>query len=277
MARTRAISLIEKPGTKVELKQVSGIVIANVMAETISSALKSKNYTGNPAAGSVEFKRFKNSESKQYGTARTAGKGDEITVPPVTVNLDQHREIVEEAAKFDIDTCGVGNIMARRADNHADSMIAELDTAFFAKAVEEGTKVTPTETEIPKICAEVVTIIKTVKNEYVRGVPTRLINMTLSPKYYSAMKTYINEKTSNPNVNTAAEIFGLLDGVKYRESVDLPEGTNLVCMIEGAIAQPVVIYPYKDPEKIPLSNDYAVALFYDYGTKALTPDLIFYC
>ena len=28
------------------------------------------------------------------------------------------------------------------------------------------------------------------------------------------------------------------------------------------------------PEKIPLSNDFAVSLFYDYGTKALTPDLI---
>ena len=33
---------------------------------------------------------------------------------------------------------------------------------------------------------------------------------------------------------------------------------------------------YGEPEKIPLSNDYGVSMFFDYGTKALTPDLIFY-
>ena len=36
-----------------------------------------------------------------------------------------------------------------------------------------------------------------------------------------------------------------------------------------------MVNQYGDPEKIQLSNDYAVRLFYDYGTKALTPDLIF--
>ena len=46
-------------------------------------------------------------------------------------------------------------------------------------------------------------------------------------------------------------------------------------MIRGAVAQPVVVDQYSNPEKIPLSNDFAVSLFYDYGTKALTPDLIF--
>ena len=46
-------------------------------------------------------------------------------------------------------------------------------------------------------------------------------------------------------------------------------------MIRGAVAQPGVGDQYSNPEKIPLSNDFAVSLFYDYGTKALTPDLIF--
>jgi hypothetical protein len=36
-----------------------------------------------------------------------------------------------------------------------------------------------------------------------------------------------------------------------------------------------VTYPYSEPEKIPLSNDYAVSLFFNYGVKALTDDLIF--
>ena len=49
---------------------------------------------------------------------------------------------------------------------------------------------------------------------------------------------------------------------------------HAIAMIEGAVAQPAVIYPYKEPEKIPLSNDWGVSMFFDYGTKALTPDLI---
>lgn len=134
MARTKAISLIQTGSTKVELSELSGLVISNIQKETLAAGLKSQSYTGNPATGSVEYKRFKNSASQAYGTARTAGKGAAITVPPTTVNLDIHREIVEEAAKFDLDTFGVGNIMARRADNHVDTVAAELDADFFAKA-----------------------------------------------------------------------------------------------------------------------------------------------
>ena len=52
--------------------------------------------------------------------------------------------------------------------------------------------------------------------------------------------------------------------------------THAIIMVEGAVAQPAVIYPYREPEKIPLSNDYGVSMFFDYGTKALTPDLIFH-
>lgn len=87
MARTKAISLIQSGSTKVDLAELSGLVISNIQKDTLSQGLKSQAYTGNPASGSVEFKRFKNSASQPYGTARTAGKGDAITVPPTTVNL----------------------------------------------------------------------------------------------------------------------------------------------------------------------------------------------
>lgn len=122
MARTKAISLIQSGSTKADLAELSGLVIANIQKDTLAQGLKSQAYTGNPASGSVEFKRFKNSASQPYGTARTANKGTAITVPPTPVNLDTHREIVEEAAKFDLDTFGVTNIMARRADNHVDTV-----------------------------------------------------------------------------------------------------------------------------------------------------------
>ena len=138
MARTKAISLLSGTDTPADLAEVYGLVIDNVQKSTLSTALKSQQYTGNPAAGSVEFKRFVNSESKDYGTARTAGKGDKVKAPPTTVNLSQHKEIVEEVAKFDLDTFGVASLMQRRADNHVSSMAATLDRSFFFEAAEVG-------------------------------------------------------------------------------------------------------------------------------------------
>ena len=59
MARTKAISLIQSGSTKVDLAELSGLVISNIQKDTLSQGLKSQAYTGNPASGSVEFKRFK--------------------------------------------------------------------------------------------------------------------------------------------------------------------------------------------------------------------------
>ena len=289
MARTKAISLIQSGSTKVDLAELSGLVISNIQKDTLSQGLKSQAYTGNPASGSVEFKRFKNSASQPYGTARTAGKGDAITVPPTTVNLNTHKEIVEEAAKFDLDTFGVGNIMARRADNHVDTVAAEFDTAFFQCAVDEGTAFSTTETDVEAIVEAFIQTLETVKNDYVRGVPRNMIRLVLDPLTYGKARNYLDKSTNNANVDTAAEDFAIFHGVRVYSSINLPvtsEATSdsktktttvhAIAMIEGAIAQPAVIYPYKEPEKIPLSNDYGVSMFFDYGTKALTPDLIFW-
>jgi hypothetical protein len=276
MARTKAISLIQSGSTKVELSEVSGLVIENIQKDTLANGLKSQSYTGNPTSGSVEYKRFKNSASQAYGTARTNGKGDAITVPPTTVNLDTHKEIVEEAAKFDLDTFGVGNIMARRADNHSDTVASELDVAFFAQAKTEGTAYTPTSTDIEDTLEGIIQTLESVKNDYVRGVPRSLIRLVLDPVTYGKARNYLDKNTNNANVDTAAEDFAVFHGVRCYSSINLPDKTRAVCMIDGAIAQPVVIYPYREPEKIPLSNDYGVSLFFDYGTKCLTPDLIFH-
>lgn len=130
MARTKALSLLQAASTKADLKEIYGIVIENIQRDTLSNALKSQNYSGSPAAGSVEYKRFANSQSKTYGTARTAGKGDAVKVPPITVNVDTHKEIVEEVSKFDLDTFGVAGIMSRRASNHIDTMASDLPYAL---------------------------------------------------------------------------------------------------------------------------------------------------
>lgn len=276
MARTKAISLIQNGSLKAELKELYGYVIENVQKETLSSGMKSQSYTGNPAAGSVEFKRFANSASSNYGTARAAGKGSAIVAPPTTVNLDQHREIVEECAQFDIDTFGVGGLMARRVDNHITTMTSELDVAFFAAAFAAGggTAFTPTASGTAEILEEYIQALETVQNDYVRGVPRSIMNLVCSPAYYGKIRNFL-DTLPNPNVNTVPEKFSIFHDVRVYSSINLPAGQNAVLMIDEAIAQPVVSYPYGNPEKIPLSNDYGVMLFYDYGTKVLTPDLVF--
>lgn len=289
MARTNAISLLAGASTPATLAEIYGLVIENVQKSTLSTSLKSQQYTGNPAAGSVEFKRFANSEAKTYGTARTAAKGDKITVPPTTVNLSTHKEIVEEVAKFDLDTFGVAGIMQRRADNHVLTMAADLDRAFFAEANTSGTAFTPGSgvTEIQDIVESMIQTLEVVKNDYTDGVDRGMMDLVLSPAQYGKLRTFLDTQ-SNPNVNTAGEEFGMYHGVRVYSCTRLPVTTEIVetsktkttttngiLMIRGAVAQPVVVDQYSNPEKIPLSNDYAVSLFYDYGVKALTPDLIF--
>lgn len=288
MARTKAISLLSAVSTKADLAEIYGLVIENVQKIALSTELKSQQYTGNPAAGSVEFKRFVNSAPKAYGTARTAAKGDAVTAPPTTVNLDQHKEIVEEVAKFDIDTFGVAGVMARRADTHVQSMAADLDRAFFSAAATEGTAFTPASgvTEIQDVVEAMIQTLETTHNDYTDGVDRSLMDLVLTPEKYGKLRTFLDTQ-SNPNVDTAGEAFAMYHGVRVYSSTRLPVTTETVeetktkttvtdalLMIRGAVAQPVVSDQYSAPEKIPLSNDYAVSLFYDYGTKALTPDLI---
>lgn len=288
MARTQAISLLSGASTPASLAEIYGLVIENVQKSTLSTALKSNQYTGNPAAGSVEFTRFSNATPKAYGTARTAGSGDKVTAKPITVNLSTHREIIEEVAKFDLETFGVADIMRRRADNHALRMAADLDSAFFYAGATEGTAFTPASgtANIQDIVESMIQTLETTKNDYVDGVDRNLMALVLSPEKYGLLRTFLDTQ-ANPSVNTAAEEFGMYHGVKVYSCTRLPviktgsgdsattTTTNGLLMVNGSIAQPVVTNPYAEPEKIPLSNDFAVEMFYDYGTKVLTPDLVF--
>lgn len=50
MARTKAISLINSSGGKVDLSEVSGFIVENLSADTLAFQLKNQSYTGNPTA-----------------------------------------------------------------------------------------------------------------------------------------------------------------------------------------------------------------------------------
>jgi len=276
MARTTAISLLQGTAAPADLAELYGLVIENIQKSTLSGALKSTLWSGDPAAGSVEFRRFVNSASKAYGTARTAGSGDAIKAPPVTVNLNIHKEIVEEVANFDLETFGVVNVMQRRSDNHVNTVVWELDKAFFTEAVTAGTAFAPGTgvTALKDILEAYIQTLEVVQNDYVRGVDRAAMAMIATPAFYGKIRDLLDAQ-QNPNVDTAAEEFGVYHGVMIYSSVNVPTTADAILMVPGAVAQPVLLNQYGEPERIPLSNDSAISLFFDYGIKALTPDLIF--
>lgn len=276
MPRIQSLSILLEQEGKDYLSELYGKVIENVEKGLISGPMKNRDLSGNPESGSVEAKRFVNASAKNYGTARAAGKGDNIKAKPVTVAIDTDREIVEELETKDITLYGVDGVLERRARNHTLRMDAELDTAFFACANTAANAVTIPSgvTDIADILETVIQECETTQNNFVDGVPRALMNLVLSPNYYGKVRNQLDKQTNNANVDTAAEEFYTWHGVRTQSCVHLPAGCELILMVDGAVAQPVMSNPYS-AEKIPLSEAYGVSLFFHYGTKAVMPDLIF--
>lgn len=256
------------------LQELYGKVIENVNKQAISSRFKNVDLSGNPEAGTVEAKRFANATSSAYGTARNAGAGTAITAKPVVVPIDTDKEIVEEMEDKDVALYGVESVLSRRANNHVQAMVRELDKAFFAAAKTGGTALTLTADTPQGKLEEAIQVCETVQNSFVDGVPRDMINVVCSTEFYGKIRNYL-DTIHNANIDSAAEEFTAFHGVKVFSSVHLPASTDFEIIVDGAVAQPVRSKAYS-AEKIPLSNAVAIELFYSYGTKVVTPDLIFY-
>lgn len=264
-------------------------VLENVQKEAISVRLKNQDLSGDPEAGTVEAKRFANAQSQEYGTARGKSAGEAVKGKTVTVPIDTDREFIEEVEQKDISLIGVDGLIARRSANHAMRLTAELDTAFFATAVEEGSAFTPSSgvTEIVDIIEEAIVSMENLKNDYIDGIDRSMMSVTVTPGVYSKMRKYLDTQVYNSNVNSAAEEFVTFHGVRFYSSVRMPgvekaEGgaiqknaVDFVLQVDGSIAQPVRSKPYS-AERIPLSEAMAIELFFNYGTKAVTPETILY-
>lgn len=258
---------------KDKLAETLGGIIDNMQKSMISMQIKNKDYSGDMNAGSVEVSRFTNSKSKDAGTARTTGKGDLLdNKGKVKVFLDKHKEIVEELKASDIKTRGLGNILAKRAKNHRVTMERELENAFWKEAETAGTAITlpASATTIEEKIELVIQSIETVKNEFVDGVERDLIAISVKPTIYGQIRNYVDKipgSTLGFEVEKVGKYHGVIVFSNHRQSDDI-----IVSALDS-IAQPVNVYPY-DIKNIPLSNDLALMLFFDYGTKAVTPDLI---
>ena len=276
--RQDALSIKKINGTdEAELAIVQNQIVENIERSAISVLLKNQNLSGNPASGSVETKRFKNSASADYGTARTAAAGTKVSEDKIVIYLDQDKEIVEEIEYKDVVAYGVAGMLSRRVRNHASSMIRELDRAFFAEAVAEGTKFTPSVAadEFRKEVGELLVSLQTTSNDFVDGVELEDLRLVLSVEAHDALSNEIVELSAASNITTADGAVGLFKGVPVYVSNRLPAGVKAIGMVRDSVAQPVLFEEYK-VEEIPLSKAIGASLFYTYGTEAVTPDLIKY-
>ena len=276
MPRLNSLNILLDPTGKMLLAEAYDGVLDNVQKTTISTSIKNTDLSGDPTAGTVEAKRFANASSKEYGTARTAGKGDAVKGKPVTIPIDVDREFVEEVEQKDISLLGVDGLIAKRSAKHAMRFAAELDEAFFAEGYEAGTEFTPDEgvTAIADILEDMIVDLEETKNEYIDGIPREMMSLTLNVKTYSKMRKYL-DTVSKSNVDTTDEEFIAFHGVPVKSSNRLPSGVAAELMVNGSIAQPVRSTPYA-AEKIPMSEAFAIELFFYYGTKAVTPETIRY-
>lgn len=271
MARTDAMSIITSQATADKLAELDGQLIDNIQKDALSSILKNQEYSGDPTTGSVEINRFKNAESQNYGTARTNAAGNKLkNTGKVTVNVDTDKEIVEEVANKDLMLFGIAGLADRRTANHSKRVAAALDRAFFATAEAASTNVSiPNGATIEEAVEKVIQTLETVNNDWVDGVNREDIELTLTPAVYGKLRTYIDKVQDGGATKEAVEYF---HGVRVYSNVRQTKG--ILCQYHGAVAQPVIINQYA-AEKIGLSNDVAIELFYSYGTKAVMPDLIF--
>lgn len=261
---------------KMLLKEAYDGVLENVQKQAVSVQLKNTDLSGDPTAGTVEAKRFVNSASQNYGTARTAGKGNAVKGKTVTIPIDTDKEFVEEIEDKDIKLLGVDGIVAKRSANHAMRMAAELDEKFFAVGKTSGTQFKPAKavTSIQNIVEDAILLLENLKNDYIDGLPRDMIRIVFDAETYSQMRMYL-DTVVNTNVDTTTESFVMYHGVRCYSSNRLPAGVKFVIMMNESIAQPVMSQAYS-AEKIPLSNAVAIELYFNYGTKAVTPDTIYW-
>lgn len=266
-------NILLKNEDKDKLVSIKGQIIEAVVRSTVSTKIKNKFGVGDPAAGSVTYDRFKNAESKDYGTARAEGKGAAIKNSGKVTNLiNDSKEIIEEFQNSDVNRYGIPALVDNRKKNSASSMARYLDTAFFAKAVAEGqaimglTNATPIQDTLEKAIQAVETVI----NDWVDGVDRSEIVVVVKPAIYGRLANYLNEVKN--------EITGSVDVMfngQVRVFSNHRQTKDIIVMHEGAVAQDVNVYDY-DPTRIPFTNAIESSLFYDQGAKAVEPDLVFH-
>ena len=270
MARLDSLNILTTGEGKEKLAESYGKVIENIQKSTISGLLKNADLSGTPEAGTVEAKRFMNTTSNTYGTARAGGKGQALKATPVVIAIDTDRELINEVEEKDAALYGVDGLIAKKSAMNEKTMKRELERAFFTVAGNQGTTATLEATAINEKVEELIQLVENTKNDYVDGVDRDMIAVVLNTATYGALRNYL-DTTAVANVDTAVGEMGMFHGVRVFSSVYTDKA--MIAMVDGAVAQPVLT-TLDDAGKIPMSNAYHFGMFFSYGTKAVMPDLI---
>ena len=276
MARQAALNIADYTSreTMDNLAEVLDGVIENIQVSAVSEALKNTNGSGNPEAGSVEYKRFVNAVLEDKGTARTAGKGSKVVAKPIIVNLNDDKEIVEELQIKDVQLYGIDGMAEKRKGNFAKRIIAYLDRKFFNEAVTSGTKFNRGSLTDPKeIIDAMIVKAKETSSDFIDGIDAEDLALVVNGTYRKALK---NDLDALPNGTAPANgAIGTYDSVTVYESNRLPEGVNAIVMLKGAIAQPRLISDYQ-AEKVPFDDAIALETFLYTGVKTLVEEAVYY-
>lgn len=273
MARIASLNVLLTTTGNDYLAEEYGKVIENVQKKCISQQLKNNDLSGTPGAGTYEAKRFENKTSQSYGTARAAGAGQAVKADPVVVSVNVDKEIVVEVEQKDVSLYGVDNMIQREAASAQKAMVRELERAFFSEAATHGQTFTASAgaTTADAIIEELIQSVETVENNFVDGVERDMIAVVCNPATYGALRSYFDKVQDGGAHGESIELF---HGVRVYSSIYLPSGVNAIAMADGSVAQPVL--PTIAPaERIQLSNAIGFGIFFSYGAKAVSEDLIY--
>jgi len=274
MAQTSLnIYLNQVESAKDNLAEILKGVVENIQVGAVSEAIKNKNGSGNPEAGVINYKRFKNATLNAKGTARTAGAGVAVKDVNIPVNMNDDKEIVEELQTKDIKLFGVPALVQRRAFNQARRIQAYLDTKFFATAKAAGTAYAGSKTDLKDILDDLIVSAKTTASDYIDGIDIMDLCIVGDAQGIKALK---NDMDALPHGTVAANaIVGSYDGIDLFESNRMPSGTHWMVMLKGAVAEPWFVSDYQ-AEKVPFDDAIAVESFLYVGAAALNPEAIYY-
>lgn len=271
MSRLAGLDELKSVGGLQLLKETYAGMLENVQKGTLSNLIKNTDLSGDPKAGSVIAKRFQNTDSKAYGTARSGGAGQALVSLEVSIQVDTDKELINEVEGKDLKMNTVEGLVAKKSAQNEKSMERELDNAFFAACEDAGTEVFTSETDIAKIFNALVKNLKALQNDYIDGVDADDIWVIMDTDRYDLIRDKV-DSLENANISSDVASIGKYHGIKVAENIR--QSAQFIVMMQGAVAQPVSI-EMDEADKFPASNAYHFGLFYSYGTAAVMPDTIF--
>lgn len=255
-------------------------IVPNINHIMLAGAFKHQGLSVTPSTGSIEVKRVTNSVVEEYRTARARGGGaadtgtggTPIVVEPVTVKINNKKEIVEVIEEYDLALFGLPGLWAEKTRHHAESIAYHMEEAFWKEAYDNaGTDINPAATEINEIFEEVIQTLETTKNPFTRGMRRVEFGLVCDTNTYGKIRNFLDTGVNNANINTDMGEFGRFHGVDVVSSVFLPAEAGIIGMKYESIAMPARITPYNLYRK-EQTDEYSLDMFAYYGLKTITPD-----